>query len=164
MVSTVTINEYAESLRSQVADPYWGFTPEQQAAEVASYTNRMYLFRDRIVVVDWLPIAEGVQDECWTLTRNRGSAMDPAQYVPYERGWGSRAHVASHVLFNLKWTFTMFAQVSAGLSGKMDVAHLCVGRRFCVNPTHLEWQDAATNRRAGSLRRAELHRARRAAP
>jgi hypothetical protein len=89
--------------------------------------------------------------------------MNPDKYVPYDRHWGSRAHVAAYVLFHLKWTFTMFAQVVNGLDGKMDVAHLCVGRRFCVNPTHLEWQEAATNRAAGSLRRAELLRERRAA-
>jgi hypothetical protein len=170
MVSTETIEEYAEQLRITVANPEWGFTVEEQAEQVAAYKHRMYLFRDRIVFVpgvpEFLPGDHGIDpamgnDLCWGLTPRGGGEPDMSKHAHYDSKWG-RGHEVSHILFNLRWTRPMYQQVKDSTGGKVEVAHLCVGRPGCVNPHHLIWESASKNRADAARRRGHLVRERRA--
>jgi hypothetical protein len=165
----VSVREYPQVMRENAA--LMGYTPSEQARMAEEFADKLETFKDRCAFVDWLPAPEFLPGEqswinpaigndlCWAIRPRGGAEPDLSDYYDFGGKWG-RGHVVSHMLFNLKWSPEMYRAVmdDDAVRGRIEVAHLCVGRKFCVNPMHLRWEERAKNRADAARRRGELVR------
>ena len=103
-----------------------------------------------------LPIADGVDTPCITLTVTK-ARKNPTDYISgvYE-GHIGRAHQAAYAYWHMEWSYSEFKALMAEFPN-LTVHHLC-HRRHCVNPTHLQLTDRRANSRDAAMQAARSKR------